>query len=231
MSAVVRPTVLVARAVFDDVIERLRQHFEVQHNQADAVWSQDELIQRLQGKDGAFVTGTEAIDAAAAGRLPATAGGVLDGGGLQQHRPRRLHRARRAGQQRARRADRDHRRLRLRADDGRGAAHQRERTFPARRRVDALGPRHVRRRRRARRHARRAGHGPHRPGHRAARRAGLRHAGDLSQPLAAGPGDRGSSSARATSPRTSCCARPTTWCWCCPTARTRTMPSARPSWR
>ena len=26
------------------------------------------------------------------------------------------------------------------------------------------------------------------------------------------------SSARATSTRTSCCARPTTWCWCCPTA-------------
>jgi len=55
--------VLVARAVFDDVIERLRQHFEVQHNQADAVWPQDELIERLQGIDGVFVTGTEAIDA------------------------------------------------------------------------------------------------------------------------------------------------------------------------
>ena len=41
--------VLVARAVFDEVIERLREHFEVQHNQADAVWSQDELIRRLQG--------------------------------------------------------------------------------------------------------------------------------------------------------------------------------------
>jgi gluconate 2-dehydrogenase len=55
--------VLVARAVFDEVIERLRQHFEVLHNQSDEVWSQDELIQRLQGVDGAFVTGTEAIDA------------------------------------------------------------------------------------------------------------------------------------------------------------------------
>ena len=55
--------VLVARAVFADVVERLHRHFEVQHNQDDAVWSQDELIQRLQGIDGAFVTGTEAIDA------------------------------------------------------------------------------------------------------------------------------------------------------------------------
>jgi glyoxylate/hydroxypyruvate/2-ketogluconate reductase len=59
----VRTRVLVARAVFDDVLDRLRQHFDVQHNQADAVWSQDELIQQLQGCDGAFVTGTEAIDA------------------------------------------------------------------------------------------------------------------------------------------------------------------------
>jgi gluconate 2-dehydrogenase len=54
--------VLVARAVFDEVIERLCQHFEVSHNQADDVWPQDELIRRLQGVDGAFVTGTEAID-------------------------------------------------------------------------------------------------------------------------------------------------------------------------
>jgi gluconate 2-dehydrogenase len=54
--------VLVARAVFDEVIERLRQHFEVWHNQADEVWPQDELIRRLQGIDGAFVTGTEAVD-------------------------------------------------------------------------------------------------------------------------------------------------------------------------
>ena len=35
----------------------------MQHNQADEVWPQDELIRRLQGIDGVFVTGTEAIDA------------------------------------------------------------------------------------------------------------------------------------------------------------------------
>ena len=57
-----KPRVLVARAVFDDVIERLRRHFEVRDNQADALWSQDELIHHLQGMDGVFVTGTEAID-------------------------------------------------------------------------------------------------------------------------------------------------------------------------
>jgi len=63
MSGGPMPRVLVARAVFDEVIERLRRHFEVWHNQADEVWPQDELIRRLQGVDGVFVTGTEAIDA------------------------------------------------------------------------------------------------------------------------------------------------------------------------
>ncbi len=63
MSGRPMPRVLVARAVFDAVLERLRQHFEVLHNQADAVWAQDELIRRLQGIDGVFVTGTEVIDA------------------------------------------------------------------------------------------------------------------------------------------------------------------------
>ena len=57
-----KPRVLVARAVFDEVIERLRAHFELQHNQDDAVWPQQELIRRLQGMDGVFVTGTEAVD-------------------------------------------------------------------------------------------------------------------------------------------------------------------------
>jgi glyoxylate/hydroxypyruvate/2-ketogluconate reductase len=63
MSGSSMPRVLVARAVFEQVIQRLQQHFEVLHNQADAVWPQDELIRRLQGMDGALVTGTEAIDA------------------------------------------------------------------------------------------------------------------------------------------------------------------------
>jgi gluconate 2-dehydrogenase len=63
MSGGTLPRVLVARAVFDEVIERLGRHFKVVHNQADELWPQQELIRRLQGMDGAFVTGTEAIDA------------------------------------------------------------------------------------------------------------------------------------------------------------------------
>ena len=56
--------VLVARKVFDDVVDHLRKHFDVEANERDEVWSQDELIRRLQGKAGMFIAGGEKIDAA-----------------------------------------------------------------------------------------------------------------------------------------------------------------------
>lgn len=63
MHSTVRPKVLVCRAVFDQVIERLALHFDLQHNQADEVWDRAGLIARLQDCDGAFTTGSERIDA------------------------------------------------------------------------------------------------------------------------------------------------------------------------
>jgi len=57
-----KPRILIARAVFPEVIERLSQHFEVESNQADAVWSKAELTARLRDKDGAFTTGSDRID-------------------------------------------------------------------------------------------------------------------------------------------------------------------------
>jgi glyoxylate/hydroxypyruvate/2-ketogluconate reductase len=58
-----RPQVLVARAVFPEVVARLRQHFEVQENASDDVFTPAQLIQHLQGKQGAFTTGSERIGA------------------------------------------------------------------------------------------------------------------------------------------------------------------------
>ena len=55
--------VLVARGVFPAVVEALRTHFEVEDNPADQVWSQPQLIERLQGKAGVLSTGSERIDA------------------------------------------------------------------------------------------------------------------------------------------------------------------------
>ena len=59
-----RPAILVARAIFPAVLDRLRQHFDVSHNEHDEEWAPDELIRRLQGKVGALTTGSQRIDAA-----------------------------------------------------------------------------------------------------------------------------------------------------------------------
>jgi glyoxylate/hydroxypyruvate/2-ketogluconate reductase len=58
-----RPHVLVARAIPPDTVARLQAHFEVDANQEDTVFSKPQLIARLQGKAGAFTTGSERIDA------------------------------------------------------------------------------------------------------------------------------------------------------------------------
>ncbi|QGW81716.1 2-hydroxyacid dehydrogenase [Variovorax paradoxus] len=65
-----KPKILVARAIFPETIERLSQHFEVESNQSDESWSKEQLIARLQGKQGAFTTGSERIDAAVLDACP-----------------------------------------------------------------------------------------------------------------------------------------------------------------
>ncbi|MGA1316482.1 MAG: 2-hydroxyacid dehydrogenase [Rubrivivax sp.] len=59
-----RPSVLVARAVFPETVQRLREHFDVEDNPNDIIFSRQELSERLHGKAGAFTTGSERIDAA-----------------------------------------------------------------------------------------------------------------------------------------------------------------------
>lgn len=59
----VKPEILMTRAVFSEVIAHLSAHFQVESNQSDETWSQAELIERLQGKIGVFTTGSERIDA------------------------------------------------------------------------------------------------------------------------------------------------------------------------
>ena len=58
-----RPAVLVARAIFPEVVDRLRQHFDVDDNPGDVIHTKPALIERLQGKQGALTTGSERIDA------------------------------------------------------------------------------------------------------------------------------------------------------------------------
>ena len=58
-----KPKILMARAVFPEIIARLEQYFDVEPNPTDETWSKAQLIERLQGKAGAFTTGGDRIDA------------------------------------------------------------------------------------------------------------------------------------------------------------------------
>ncbi len=58
-----KPKILIARAIFPEVIDRLKQHFDVESNQADEVPGKAQLIEKLRGKYGVLTTGGERIDA------------------------------------------------------------------------------------------------------------------------------------------------------------------------
>jgi glyoxylate/hydroxypyruvate/2-ketogluconate reductase len=57
-----KPAILIARANFPEVVARLSEHFDVESNQADVLWTKAEMIAKLQGKVGIFTTGGERID-------------------------------------------------------------------------------------------------------------------------------------------------------------------------
>jgi gluconate 2-dehydrogenase len=65
-----KPAVLVTRAIFPEVLEQLGEHFEVEANQQDVLWTPQELAQHLQGKAGVFMTGTDRVDAALLAQCP-----------------------------------------------------------------------------------------------------------------------------------------------------------------
>ncbi|SEK53094.1 gluconate 2-dehydrogenase [Roseateles sp. YR242] len=57
-----KPKVLVACKTFSDIVDRLRPHFDVETNDTDQPWPQDELIRRLQGKAGVYISGSSKVD-------------------------------------------------------------------------------------------------------------------------------------------------------------------------
>ncbi len=58
-----KPKIGMARAVFDPVLARLSEHFDVVSNQSDAVLTKAQIIDMLKDCDGAFTTGGDRIDA------------------------------------------------------------------------------------------------------------------------------------------------------------------------
>jgi gluconate 2-dehydrogenase len=65
-----RPSILIARNVFPEVVEKLREHFDVDTNENDAPLSPAQLAERLQGKAGVITTGSERVDAALLAACP-----------------------------------------------------------------------------------------------------------------------------------------------------------------
>lgn len=65
-----KPKILVARAVFPDVIEHLAHYFEVESNQDDRIFTEAELAEKIRDKQGIFTTPSERISAAIIAQNP-----------------------------------------------------------------------------------------------------------------------------------------------------------------
>jgi glyoxylate/hydroxypyruvate/2-ketogluconate reductase len=65
-----RPSILIARNVFPEVVAKLREHFDVDTNENDAPLAPAQLAERLQGKVGVITTGSERVDAALLAACP-----------------------------------------------------------------------------------------------------------------------------------------------------------------
>ena len=65
-----KPAILVARAIFPEVLQQLQQVFDVDYHGGDDPLTPSELRHRLQGKLGALTTGSERIDGPLIGACP-----------------------------------------------------------------------------------------------------------------------------------------------------------------
>jgi lactate dehydrogenase-like 2-hydroxyacid dehydrogenase len=65
-----KPKVLVTREIFDDVLDYLRQHFEVTDNQADTTMDAATLAAQLADKTGVMTTLVDRVDAQLLSRCP-----------------------------------------------------------------------------------------------------------------------------------------------------------------
>lgn len=54
--------ILIARAIFPEVIKRLSDYFELESNQEDVIFTPEELRQRLQGKQGMLCTASAKVN-------------------------------------------------------------------------------------------------------------------------------------------------------------------------
>ena len=58
-----KPCIFVNRRIFPELIDRLREDFDVEENQADDIYTPQQMASHLADKDGALVTSSDRIDA------------------------------------------------------------------------------------------------------------------------------------------------------------------------
>ncbi|PQA84213.1 D-glycerate dehydrogenase [Limnohabitans sp. TS-CS-82] len=58
-----KPKIIIARPIFEEVLTRLREHFDVTDNQADKAWTKASWMQALSQHAGALTTGSDPVDA------------------------------------------------------------------------------------------------------------------------------------------------------------------------
>ena len=65
-----KPKVMVTCEIFEDVVDFLAQHFEVEVNRGDTPLAPDELVSRMSDKAGVLATLSDRVDAALLARCP-----------------------------------------------------------------------------------------------------------------------------------------------------------------
>jgi len=70
MSQAGRPRVWVSRPLFDDIVDGLREHFEVEAEDVDRAWSREDIAGKLADKSGAILGLADRIDASVVAHAP-----------------------------------------------------------------------------------------------------------------------------------------------------------------
>ncbi len=65
-----RPRVWVSRPLFDDVLDRLREHFDVEVESVDREWTREEMANKLADKAGAILGVADPVDAGVIAHTP-----------------------------------------------------------------------------------------------------------------------------------------------------------------
>ena len=65
-----RPRVWVSRPLFDDILERLREYFDVEVEPADRDWTREQMAQKLRDKTGAVLGVADPVDAGVIAHAP-----------------------------------------------------------------------------------------------------------------------------------------------------------------